>query len=201
MNQQYNTQSSMQNEIGNLEANNSNNNNNGYPIDEFPNLIQPINDFQYIDANGNIVKGVPAFVSPDGRQIILKDIDPISGIGEAIVTPPPQQQQQPPSAHLVTSPTPQSFIVQHHMAPSAVSVSANSTLARTSSSNQNAGHGMRVTSSSSNLASAQQQQQQQQKQSFINNKANSIEVTNNISADARRVSTNNSNSSGIIVYY
>lgn len=146
--QQYNSQSNLPNAsnasfIDNGAANTS------YQMDEFPNLIQPINDFQYIDSNGNLVKGVPAFVSPDGRQIILKDIDPISGIGEAIVTPPPQQ---------ILSPQPHSFIVQHQMAPSSASVSANSTLARNTSQN----NGIRVTSSSSNLASSQQQQQQQQ---------------------------------------
>lgn len=173
----------------------------GYPLDEFPNLIQPINDFQYIDANGNIVKGVPAFVSPDGRQIILKDIDPISGIGEAIVTPPPQPQQQPAS-----------FIVQHHMAPSAVSVSANSTLARNTSSNNNNHQasmngngfgqgGARVTSSSSNLTTHQQQQQQQQPV-IINNKhaSSSVEATNG-SQDTRRVSNaTNSLAAGKFIY-
>ena len=153
---------------------------NGFPMDEFtataatpinPSLIQPITDFQYIDANGNIVKGVPAFVSPDGRQIILKDIDPISGIGEAIVTPPPQ-----------------SFIVQHQVAPS--SVSANSTLQRNASTSNAASttvngnsNGIRVTTSSTNLSThqPQTQQQQQQQQQTINNKLGaSVESTSNV---------------------
>jgi hypothetical protein len=134
-----------------------------------PSLIQPITDFQYIDANGNIVKGVPAFVSPDGRQIILKDIDPISGIGEAIVTPP------------------QSFIVQHQVAPS--SVSANSTLQRNASTSNAAAttvngnsNGIRVTTSSTNLSTHQPQtQQQQQQQPTINNKLGaSVESTSNV---------------------
>ena len=150
---------------------------NGFPMDEFtaaaatpinPSLIQPITDFQYIDANGNIVKGVPAFVSPDGRQIILKDIDPISGIGEAIITPPPQ-----------------SFIVQHQVAPS--SVSANSTLQRNASTSNAAAttvngnsNGIRVTTSSTNLATHQPQTQQQQQQTINNKLAASVESTSNV---------------------
>jgi hypothetical protein len=57
---------------------------------------QTKNTIQYIDGNGNLTNGVPAFISADGSQIILKDADGMSGEFTSHSTSafPPEQSSQ-----------------------------------------------------------------------------------------------------------
>ena len=100
-----------------------------YPPDEA--MIQPqINTIQYIDAQGNVKTNLPAFVSTDGNQIIIQEIDPnliatselsfvdynltstLDRHGHVIQ----QQQQQPQFQEPNES---KSIIIQQQVAPSA----------------------------------------------------------------------------------
>jgi hypothetical protein len=40
-------------------------------------LIQQPHHVQILDANGNVTTSVPAYLTPDGRQVILQEIDPL----------------------------------------------------------------------------------------------------------------------------
>ena len=112
-----------------------------YPTNEF--IPQTQTNIQFVDANGNVTNTLPAYVSADGRQIIVQEIDP-----NRIVSSP--------------SPAPQSLIIQQQVAPSAYpsqsafhSASANST-SNLTQLNREAPSRLTATTSATNLSQKQQ---------------------------------------------
>ena len=89
---------------------------------------QTPHQIQIVNANGVITNSVPAYITPDGRQIILQDIDSNdfnSNINSNNTEPPIHHHQYYyPSATVSQSPAPKSLIIQQKVAPSAYNQSS-----------------------------------------------------------------------------
>jgi hypothetical protein len=156
-------------------------------------LIQQPHHVQILDANGNVTTSVPAYLTPDGRQVILQEIEPTPLIvdynGTHAATsnlntldsrqsylpqpPPPPPSQQPKSVIVSQKVAPSAYQTPNTNAQSSAFHSANNNI-NTTTSNGNLAQLNRdtsitttrlaTTSSATNLSSSQLQKQQQQQQ-------------------------------------
>ena len=161
--------------VGSYPTTMLNNNSNGIPyIDQnSAELIPQPHHIQILDSNGNVTNSVPAYLTPDGRQVILQEIEPAIDYNATLES---RQYHQP-------APAPKSLIIQQKVAPSAYqtptanitnnsSTNQSSAFHSTSSSNNVSGSlnqinrdtpsRLTTTSSAVNLSSSQIQKQNQQ---------------------------------------
>ena len=179
-------------------------------VDQNTEFIQQPHQIQFVNANGVITSSVPAYLTPDGRQIILQDVDTSishdfnNNVNSEQQQYFQQQQQQLPqqyqqqSTTISQSPAPKSLIIQQKVAPSAYQSNQSSAFHSTTTSGSNNSSGSltqinrepstqnqqqtRLTSTSSavNLSASQIQKPAQQLNREVVGSVTSLPDTNEI---------------------